>query len=105
MTGDDTQRVDFVGLRDWGGPMVVAICGAGFSLHAWARRPHSYEALYGVKYDEAVVILDGYENGERHGCGLLIGRRGAAPQKTKRRLTGELGKNLQRDRCCAQEGP
>ncbi|MEG3086880.1 NAD(P)-dependent oxidoreductase [Sphingomonas sp. PB4P5] len=51
MSPDHTQRVGFVGLGDQGGPMAVAIAEAGFPLHVWARRPQSYEALSGVKFE------------------------------------------------------
>jgi 3-hydroxyisobutyrate dehydrogenase-like beta-hydroxyacid dehydrogenase len=45
MTDIGNQQVGFVGLGDQGGPMAVAIVEAGFLLHAWARRPQSYDAL------------------------------------------------------------
>jgi 3-hydroxyisobutyrate dehydrogenase-like beta-hydroxyacid dehydrogenase len=51
MTDGLMQRVGFVGLGDQGGPMAVAIAEAGFPLHAWARRPQSYDALSGVNYE------------------------------------------------------
>lgn len=38
-------QVGFIGLGDQGGPMAVAIAEAGFSLHVWARRPASLDAL------------------------------------------------------------
>jgi 3-hydroxyisobutyrate dehydrogenase-like beta-hydroxyacid dehydrogenase len=48
MTDVSNQRVGFVGLGDQGGPMALAIVEAGFLLHAWARRPQSYDALGGA---------------------------------------------------------
>ena len=45
------QRVGFVGLGDQGGPMALAIVEAGFLLHAWARRPQSYDALGGAAFE------------------------------------------------------
>jgi len=51
MTDVSNQRVGFVGLGDQGGPMALAIVEAGFLLHAWARRPQSYEALGGTAFE------------------------------------------------------
>ncbi|MEG3175372.1 NAD(P)-dependent oxidoreductase [Sphingomonas sp. RB3P16] len=51
MNGDVVHRVGFVGLGDQGGPMAVAITGAGFSLHAWARSPRSYDAISDVPFE------------------------------------------------------
>ena len=51
MTDIGNQRVGFVGLGDQGGPMAVAIVEAGFLLHAWARRPQSYDALGGAAFE------------------------------------------------------
>jgi 3-hydroxyisobutyrate dehydrogenase-like beta-hydroxyacid dehydrogenase len=51
MTDVSNQRVGFVGLGDQGGPMALAIVEAGFPLHAWARRPQSYDALGGAAFE------------------------------------------------------
>jgi 3-hydroxyisobutyrate dehydrogenase-like beta-hydroxyacid dehydrogenase len=51
MTDVSNQRVGFVGLGDQGGPMALAIVEAGFLLHAWARRPQSYDALGGAAFE------------------------------------------------------
>ena len=51
MTDISNQRVGFVGLGDQGGPMALAIVEAGFPLHAWARRPQSYDALGGAAFE------------------------------------------------------
>lgn len=42
------RNVGFIGLGDQGLPMAVAIAGAGFTLHAWDRRPTAAEGLDGV---------------------------------------------------------
>src|SRR6202035_2819038 len=51
MTDIGNHQVGFVGLGDQGGPMAVAIVEAGFFLHAWARRPQSYDALGGAAFE------------------------------------------------------
>jgi len=51
MTDVSNQRVGFVGLGDQGGPMALAIVEAGFLLHAWARRPQSYDTLGGAAFE------------------------------------------------------
>ena len=51
MTDVSNQRVGFVGLGDQGSPMALAIVEAGFLLHAWARRPQSYDALGGAAFE------------------------------------------------------
>src|ERR1700760_4166024 len=51
MTDVSNQRVGFVGLGDQGGPMALAIVESGFLLHAWARRPQSYDALGGAAFE------------------------------------------------------
>jgi 3-hydroxyisobutyrate dehydrogenase-like beta-hydroxyacid dehydrogenase len=43
-------RVGFIGLGDQGAPMAQAIASAGFELHAWARRPQSFDGLAGVAF-------------------------------------------------------
>ncbi|GAA1913106.1 NAD(P)-dependent oxidoreductase [Streptantibioticus ferralitis] len=53
-----TERpaVGFIGLGDQGLPMATAVAEAGFSLHAWARRPTSLDGLSGVphvRHDDA----------------------------------------------------
>lgn len=50
MTGSNTQQIGFVGLGDQGGPMATAIAESGFALHAWARRPQSYDALARIRF-------------------------------------------------------
>lgn len=50
MTGANKSQIGFVGLGDQGGPMATAIAEAGFSLHAWARRPRSYDALSQIRF-------------------------------------------------------
>jgi 3-hydroxyisobutyrate dehydrogenase-like beta-hydroxyacid dehydrogenase len=51
MTDVSNQPVWFVGLGDQGGPMAFSIAEAGFPLHAWARRPRSYDALGGAAFE------------------------------------------------------
>jgi 3-hydroxyisobutyrate dehydrogenase-like beta-hydroxyacid dehydrogenase len=43
-------KIGFVGLGDQGAPMAEAISNAGFELHVWARRVHSFDSISGVKY-------------------------------------------------------
>ena len=42
--------VGWIGLGDQGLPMAVAIAEAGYSLHVWARRPASLDALAGAPH-------------------------------------------------------
>jgi 3-hydroxyisobutyrate dehydrogenase-like beta-hydroxyacid dehydrogenase len=51
MSGANRLQVGFVGLGDQGGPMAGAIAEVGFTLHVWARRPQSYDALSGVRFN------------------------------------------------------
>jgi 3-hydroxyisobutyrate dehydrogenase-like beta-hydroxyacid dehydrogenase len=50
MSSAPEPRVGFIGLGDQGAPMAQAIAGAGFELHAWARRPQSFDGLAGVAF-------------------------------------------------------
>lgn len=50
--------VGFIGLGDQGAPIARAIAEAGFTLHAWARRPESLSALDGVPFVEERSIAD-----------------------------------------------
>jgi 6-phosphogluconate dehydrogenase (decarboxylating) len=43
-------KIGFVGIGDQGAPMAEAISEAGFELHVWARRAHSFDAISKVKY-------------------------------------------------------
>jgi len=42
--------VGWIGLGDQGLPMAVAIAGAGYPLHVWARHPASLDALGGTSH-------------------------------------------------------
>ena len=50
--------VGFIGLGDQGAPIARAIAEAGFTLHAWARRPESLNALDGVPFVEEKSVAD-----------------------------------------------
>lgn len=45
------RTVGFIGLGDQGAPMAMAIAESGHSLHAWARREGSFDALAGAGYE------------------------------------------------------
>jgi 3-hydroxyisobutyrate dehydrogenase-like beta-hydroxyacid dehydrogenase len=51
-------NVGFIGLGDQGLPMAVAIAGAGFPLHVWARRSASLEGLSGVPHAAYDTVKD-----------------------------------------------
>lgn len=48
----DQLAVGFIGLGDQGLPMAVAIAEAGYSLHVWARRQASIDALHATARTE-----------------------------------------------------
>lgn len=51
LSGDVAMpAVGWVGLGDQGLPMAAAVAGAGFPLHAWARRPTSLDGLNDVAH-------------------------------------------------------
>ena len=50
MSSAPESKVGFTGLGDQGAPMAQAIAGAGFELHARARRPQSFDGLAGVAF-------------------------------------------------------
>lgn len=51
LSGDIAMpAVGWVGLGDQGLPMAAAVAGAGFPLHAWARRPTSLDGLNDVAH-------------------------------------------------------
>ena len=51
MNGSTTvTAVGWIGLGDQAAPMARAIAEAGYTLHVWARRPQSLQALGGVRY-------------------------------------------------------
>lgn len=50
--------VGFIGLGDQGLPMATAIAGAGFPLHAWARRSTSLDGLRGVPHVRHDTVQD-----------------------------------------------
>ena len=54
----DITNVGFIGLGDQGAPIARAIAEAGFTLHAWARRPASLKALEGVPVVEEKSVAD-----------------------------------------------
>jgi 3-hydroxyisobutyrate dehydrogenase-like beta-hydroxyacid dehydrogenase len=47
---DAISSVGFVGFGDQGAPIARAIAEGGFTLHVWARRPSSLDALDGVQF-------------------------------------------------------
>jgi hypothetical protein len=50
MNGSTTiAAVGWIGLGEQGAPLARAIAEAGYTLHVWARRPQSLEALGGVR--------------------------------------------------------
>jgi 3-hydroxyisobutyrate dehydrogenase-like beta-hydroxyacid dehydrogenase len=50
MPENTKPSVGWIGLGDQGLPMAVAIAGAGYPLHVWARRPASLDALGGTSH-------------------------------------------------------
>ena len=50
MPENTKPAVGWIGLGDQGLPMGVAIAEAGYSLHVWARRPASLDALAGTSH-------------------------------------------------------
>jgi 3-hydroxyisobutyrate dehydrogenase-like beta-hydroxyacid dehydrogenase len=54
----DITNVGFIGLGDQGAPIARAIAEAGFTLHAWSRRPASLSALDGVPFIEERSVAD-----------------------------------------------
>ncbi|HMG40247.1 MAG TPA: NAD(P)-dependent oxidoreductase [Acidimicrobiales bacterium] len=53
MNARPVVQVGFVGLGDQGAPMARAIAEAGWSLHVWARRPRSLDAVAGLAHTVA----------------------------------------------------
>lgn len=48
--GGSPTHIGWIGLGDQGAPMARGIAEAGFTLHVWARRPQSLNALAGVPH-------------------------------------------------------
>jgi 3-hydroxyisobutyrate dehydrogenase-like beta-hydroxyacid dehydrogenase len=58
MTPTPLRPVGFIGLGDQGLPMAVAIADAGYTLHAWTRRPRSLDGLNGVPHIRHETLAD-----------------------------------------------